>query len=84
MSKGKELTESALADASAAFRADPSIAGRIAETMTRQTGRHFWRQEVATWLRGNSEPGLGTGLLLLRVWKRQRKKSPKLQSRTAD
>ena len=70
MSKGKNISDRALAGAAKAYKADPTLAARLAEAMSKATRKTYWRQEVANWLRLRNEPQLGAGLLLLETFRK--------------
>lgn len=70
MSKGKNISDRALAGVVKAYKADPTLAAKLAAAMSRATGKTYWRQEVVNWLRLRNEPQLGAGLLLIETWRK--------------
>jgi hypothetical protein len=87
--KGKELTRRALAKVEKYLDKTPGSVKRLAEFLTKRTGREVARQRVTRWfasdLAARPEPLFSTGLLMLEWWKLEQKRAEreKQKSETA-
>lgn len=65
----KSVSDASLSEAMKAFQRDPGIATRLADRLTKLTGKRVWRQAVTLHLTGKVEPKHGMGLLIERNWR---------------
>lgn len=83
--KGKELTRRALAKVEKHLEKTPGSVKRLAEFLTKRTGREVARQRVTRWfasdLDARPEPLFSTGLLMLEWWKLEQKRAEREKAR---
>ena len=83
--KGKEITRKALAKVERYLEKTPGSVRRLAEFLTKRTGRNVARQRVTRWFAGDlasrPEPLFSTGLLMLEWWKLEQKRAEREKQR---